>query len=73
MTRAMVEDVFRTLATESLEDRKDNPGLEPERADVIVGGMCVLVTVMRRFGLREMLVSESDILDGLAMSILDGE
>lgn len=72
MTRAMVEDVFRTLATESLEDRKDNPGLEPERADVIVGGMCVLVTVMRRFGLREMLVSESDILDGLAMSILDG-
>jgi hypothetical protein len=34
--------------------------------------MCVLVTVMRRFGLREMLVSESDILDGLAMSILDG-
>jgi exopolyphosphatase/guanosine-5'-triphosphate,3'-diphosphate pyrophosphatase len=73
MTRAMVEDVFRTLATESLEDRKDNPGLEPERADVIVGGMCVLVTVMRRFGLREMLVSESDILDGLAMSILDGD
>ena len=72
MTRAMVEDVFRTLATESLEDRKDNPGLEPERADVIVGGMCVLVTIMRRFGLREMLVSESDILDGLAMSILDG-
>ena len=72
MTRATVEDVFRTLATESLEDRKDNPGLEPERADVIVGGMCVLVTIMRRFGLREMLVSESDILDGLAMSILDG-
>lgn len=73
MTRAMVEDVFRTLATESVEERKDNPGLEPERADVIVGGMCVLVTVMRRFGLREMLVSESDILDGLAMSLLDGD
>ena len=71
MTRAMVEDVFRTLATESLEERKDNPGLEPERADVIVGGMCVLVTIMRRFGLREMLVSEADILDGLAMSVLD--
>lgn len=73
MTRAMVEDVFRTLATESVEERKDNPGLEPERADVIVGGMCVLVTVMRRFGLSEMLVSESDILDGLAMSLLDGD
>ncbi len=70
LTRAAVEDVFRTLATESVEDRKDNPGLEPQRADVIVGGLCVLVATMRRFGLAECLVSESDILDGLAMSIL---
>jgi len=71
LSRSAVEDVFRTLATESVEDRKDNPGLEPQRADVIVGGLCVLVATMRRFGLGECLVSESDILDGLAMSLLD--
>ncbi len=69
LTRPAIEDVFRTLATESLADRVTNPGLEQERADVIVGGMCVLVMIMRRFGFRECLVSESDILDGLAMSI----
>lgn len=69
LTKAAVEDVFRTLATEPLADRVHNPGLERERADVIVGGMCVLVTIMRRFGFDQCLVSEADILDGLAMSI----
>ena len=72
LTKPAVEDVFRTLATEALADRIHNPGLERERADVIVGGMCVLVSIMRRLGFRECLVSEADILDGLAMSIASG-
>jgi exopolyphosphatase/guanosine-5'-triphosphate,3'-diphosphate pyrophosphatase len=71
LTKPAVEDVFRTLATETVEERKDNPGMEPQRADVIVGGLCVLVELMRRFGYHECLVSEADILDGLALSILD--
>jgi exopolyphosphatase/guanosine-5'-triphosphate,3'-diphosphate pyrophosphatase len=57
LTKAAVEDVFRTLATEPLADRIHNPGLEPERADVIVGGCCVLVSLMREFGYDECLVS----------------
>jgi exopolyphosphatase/guanosine-5'-triphosphate,3'-diphosphate pyrophosphatase len=40
------------------------PGLEEARADVIVGGCCVLVALFRRFGFDEMIVSEADILDG---------
>jgi exopolyphosphatase / guanosine-5'-triphosphate,3'-diphosphate pyrophosphatase len=70
LTKAAAEDVFRTLATESLADRIHNPGLERERADVIVGGCIVLVVVMRVFGFQECLVSESDILDGLVASLL---
>jgi exopolyphosphatase/guanosine-5'-triphosphate,3'-diphosphate pyrophosphatase len=69
LTKGAIEDVFRTLATEPLADRVHNPGLERERADVIVGGMCVLVAIVRRLGFRDCLVSESDILDGLAMSV----
>ncbi len=72
ITRAAAEDVFRTLATEARDDRRHNPGLEPGRVDVIVGGCCVLVSVFRRFGFAECLVSESDILDGLAMSLAPG-
>ncbi len=68
LTKDAAEDVFRTLATEKLEDRIHNPGLEPGRADVIVGGCCVLVSVMRYFGIEECLVSEADILDGLIRS-----
>ncbi len=71
LTRAAVEDVFRTLATEPLRRRVANPGLERERADVIVGGTAVLVAVMRYFGFDECLVSEADILDGLVLSLLD--
>jgi exopolyphosphatase/guanosine-5'-triphosphate,3'-diphosphate pyrophosphatase len=68
LTRAAVEDVFRTLATEALADRIHNPGLERQRADVIVGGVCVLVSIMRKFDFGECLTSEADILDGLVLS-----
>ncbi|HEX9970182.1 MAG TPA: Ppx/GppA phosphatase family protein [Acidimicrobiales bacterium] len=70
LTRAAAEDVFRTLATEALADRVWNPGLEAQRAEVIVGGAVVLVTIMRHFEFDECLVSESDILDGLVASQL---
>jgi exopolyphosphatase / guanosine-5'-triphosphate,3'-diphosphate pyrophosphatase len=69
LTRDAAEDVFRTLATESRAQRIHNPGLEEARADVIVGGCCILVAILRRFGFDAMTVSESDILDGLALSI----
>jgi exopolyphosphatase/guanosine-5'-triphosphate,3'-diphosphate pyrophosphatase len=69
LTRAAVEDVFRTLATERRADRLHNPGLEEARADVIVGGVVVLVAIMRHFDFAECLVSEADILDGLAATL----
>ena len=69
LTREAAEDVFRTLATEPAAQRRHNPGLEPERVDVIVGGAAILVAIMRFFEFDECLVSEADILDGLVMSI----
>jgi exopolyphosphatase/guanosine-5'-triphosphate,3'-diphosphate pyrophosphatase len=71
LTRAAAEDVFRTLATEPRADRVHNPGLEEARADVIVGGAAILVSVMRFFEFDECLVSESDILDGLVLSLAE--
>ena len=41
------------------------------REDVIVGGCLVLLQTMETFGFAEVLTSESDILDGLAMELLD--
>jgi exopolyphosphatase/guanosine-5'-triphosphate,3'-diphosphate pyrophosphatase len=68
LSRAAAEDVFRTLATEPVARRRHNPGLEPGRADVIVGGALVVVALMRHWRFGEMLISEHDILDGLALS-----
>ena len=70
LTRAAAEDVFRTLATEACADRVHNPGVEAERAGVIVGGTAILVSIMRHLGFSECLVSEADILDGLVQSML---
>jgi exopolyphosphatase/guanosine-5'-triphosphate,3'-diphosphate pyrophosphatase len=70
LTREAAEDVFRTLATEATEDRRHNPGLDPGRVDVIVGGCCVLIGIFRYFGFKECVVSEADILDGLILSQL---
>jgi exopolyphosphatase/guanosine-5'-triphosphate,3'-diphosphate pyrophosphatase len=68
LTRDAAEDVFRTLATETRADRVHNPGLEPARADIIVGGACVLVAVLRSLRVSELVVSESDLLDALVAS-----
>ena len=48
------------------------PAWRQARADVIVGGVVILVAIMRYFGFDECLVSEADILDGLVLSLSDG-
>ena len=71
LSKAAAEDVFRTIATESLADRVHNPGLEPARADVIVAGAAILVGIIRYLGADSVLVREHDLLDGLVATLLD--
>lgn len=69
LTRAQVEAQFARLCAATLEQRR---GLlaEPARAEVIVGGAAVLATIMKEFDIDQLLVSEHDILDGLAASLV---
>ena len=53
------------------EQRAAMPIMVPGRGDVIVAGAVILVATMRRFGLARARVSETDILDGLALQMLD--
>lgn len=73
LTRRAAEDVFRTLATERLADRVHNPGLHVDRAQVIVGGCCILVAVMRHWEIDECMVRERDLLDGIAADLRSGQ
>jgi len=69
LERDVIEDWFRTMAMGDRDDRLGNPGLEEGRADVIVGGLCILVSILRHQGFGSCLASESDILDGLCLSL----
>ena len=53
LSRDAVEDVFRTLATESSVDRARNPGLSEDMVRTVVAGCCVTVAIMRRLHLDE--------------------
>jgi exopolyphosphatase/guanosine-5'-triphosphate,3'-diphosphate pyrophosphatase len=68
-----VEDVHalagRLLAMPYAE-RLDLPWLHPGRADVIGAGVLILDRVLRRTGVTTLVVSEADILDGIAWSLV---
>lgn len=60
------ERVFRLLADMTTEERRALPVMAPGREDVIPAGAAILVAAMRRWGFAEAVVSETDILDGIA-------
>jgi len=70
LTRAHVESLFTKLSSADVAGRRLMLA-EPKRADVIVGGAAVLLTILRELDISELTVSESDILDGLAASLRD--
>ena len=70
LTAGDVYDWYRTLASEVTAARLDRAGMVPGREDVIAAGALILAAVMTRFGFDECLVSEADILDGMAAELL---
>jgi exopolyphosphatase/guanosine-5'-triphosphate,3'-diphosphate pyrophosphatase len=56
------------LASLPLAERRAVPALEPERAPVIVAGAVILTETLAFFGLDAIVVSERDILDGIALA-----
>ena len=71
LTLAAAERTVRALAAMTNEERAAIPVMPKGRGDVIVAGATILVRAMRRFGFEEAIVSETDILDGLALELLD--
>jgi len=65
-----VDGRLASLAALPLSERQKVVGLEAKRADTIVGGAIILSTIMQFFGHREVLISERDLLDGLAMTAI---
>lgn len=67
LSGAEVAGLKEDLASMTLEARRRLPGLEPERAGVIVAGSLILETLLGLAGVDSTLVSEHDNLYGLVL------
>jgi len=71
LTREDVVGLYRRLAGMSLPEREALPALPPGRSDVIVAGCAILTRAMARWSFPTVRVSDKDILDGLALELVD--
>jgi exopolyphosphatase/guanosine-5'-triphosphate,3'-diphosphate pyrophosphatase len=68
---AECERIRDELARMPLADRREVPGLHPDRAPTIVAGVLIFLQVLELFGLERIEVSEHDILRGAALALSD--
>ncbi|WP_395656730.1 exopolyphosphatase [Nocardioides sp.] len=67
-----VHELVDRLVAMTVAERRALPSMHPGRADVIGAGALILDRVLRRSGAVELVVSEADILDGIAWSLVEG-
>lgn len=66
---ARVREITEWLLRSTHAERAAIPSMHPGRVDVIGAGALVLLSIMERVGAEEVVVSEHDILDGIAWSV----
>jgi exopolyphosphatase / guanosine-5'-triphosphate,3'-diphosphate pyrophosphatase len=72
VSAAVVHEIAGQLLRQTREQRAAIGVMHPGRVDVIGAGALILDRIMGRFGFTEVLVSEHDILDGIAWSLVEG-
>lgn len=65
-----LKQVVEMLCASALKERARIPGMNPRRADIIVGGAVILSTILTDLGLSEIRVSNRELRDGLLMDYL---
>jgi exopolyphosphatase/guanosine-5'-triphosphate,3'-diphosphate pyrophosphatase len=63
--------LLRRLSSLDVEEIRALPSMHPGRADVITGGALVAARVAERLHVPDLIISETDILDGIALALLD--
>jgi len=72
MYRLTKEEILKNLdlfLSKTLKERKKIVGLHPKRAEIIISGTYLLLWIMEILEKDEIIVSESDILEGMMMSV----
>lgn len=63
-----VSQIEGLLASKTLKEREDIPGLQAKRAPVMLAGTILLAELMKNSGFKYLVVSESDLLFGLVVT-----
>lgn len=71
LSAEQVNRTFLNLLRGNEHRRKEIPGLEADRADIIVGGMLPLITVMGLTDVKKMYFSESGVREGIITEYLN--
>ncbi|MFI6008521.1 exopolyphosphatase [Streptomyces sp. NPDC051243] len=66
-----VREITDWLLHSTHAERATVPSMHPGRVDVIAAGALVLLAIMERIGAEEVVVSEHDILDGIAFKVAE--
>ena len=69
--RQDVGELLRRLSAMTVAEIRALPSMDPKRADVITGGALIAARTAERVSVPELIISESDILDGIALALLD--
>jgi len=65
-----IAELLHRLAGLTIEEIRALPSMHPGRADVITGGALVESRIAARLDVENLIVSESDILDGIALQLI---
>jgi exopolyphosphatase/guanosine-5'-triphosphate,3'-diphosphate pyrophosphatase len=66
-----IAELLHRLARMTVQEIRALPSMHPGRADVITGGALIEARVAARLSVQDLIVSESDILDGIALQLID--
>ncbi len=71
VTRAEVSHLVARLRKMNSKTRRSLPGLNPDRADIIVAGLAIVDRIMRRFRLNLLQVHSGGVRDGLLLRMVE--
>jgi exopolyphosphatase/guanosine-5'-triphosphate,3'-diphosphate pyrophosphatase len=72
VTAEALREVRRRLTGTTLRDRLKMPGMDASRADIIVTGAIVLDTVLQRTGVKELVLCEWALREGILLDYMQG-
>ena len=70
LTRSEAVRLLARMRELPLEARREMPGLPPGRADIIIAGTAVVTRLARHLGVRQLLVNDGGVRDGVILAAL---